>query len=90
MTTIIPGQTTKEDVFLALGEPDEVSPDGSRLVYRWTKVKAIVIIAMPGGGGGAEIPKKYQLIITFDGRGVVVHREFQSRILTPLESRQGL
>src|SRR3972149_9007307 len=54
--TIIPGQTTKEDIFLALGEPDEVSPDGSRLVYHWTKVKAIWIVVAAGagrGGGGA-------------------------------------
>ena len=53
-TTIIPGQTTKVDIFLALGEPDEVSPDGSRLVYRWTKVKVIVAVAGPGGGDQTE------------------------------------
>ena len=77
-TTINPGHTTKEDVFLALGEPDETSPDGSCLVYRWTKVKAIVGAY---GGGGVELMKEYNLIITFDERGVVVHREFQSRWL---------
>ena len=79
-TAIIPGQTTKEDLFLALGEPDEVSPDGSRLVYRWVKVKAIWAAGSHyGGGGGGEIPKEYQHIITFDGCGVVAHRESQSR-----------
>lgn len=78
-TTITPGYTTKKDVFLALGEPDEVSTDGDRLVYRWAKVKVIWAVGSPyGGGGGGEISKEYNLMITFDGRGVVAHREFQS------------
>ena len=79
-TTIIPGQTTKEDVFLALGEPDEVSPDGSRLVYRWTKVKLVLIIVGPGGGASIPITKGYKLIITLDERGVVLHREFHGEL----------
>ena len=79
--TIIPGQTTKEDIFLALGEPDEVSPDGRQLVYHWTKVKAIWIAVSPKGAGSMEFPREYQLIITFDERGAVMHREFQSRWL---------
>jgi len=74
--TIVPSQTTKEEVFLALGEPDEVSPDGNRLVYRWTKVKAVLIIVGPGGGVSIPIKKGYKLIITLDERGVVLHREF--------------
>jgi len=77
-TTINPGHTTKEDVFLAFGEPDEVSPDGRRLIYRWIKVKAIWGTY---GGGGGDIKKEYNLVITFNERGVVVHREFQSRWL---------
>lgn len=47
VATINPGQTTKEDVYLALGEPDEVSPDGGQMVYYWTKVKAVVAAAGP-------------------------------------------
>ena len=85
--TIIPGQTTKEDIFLALGEPDEVSPDGRQLVYHWNKVKAIwVVVPGPGpptsfggGGGSGQLKKEYYLIITFDERGAVMHRVFQSR-----------
>ena len=73
-TTIIPAQTTKQDVFLALGEPDEASPDGSRLVYRWIKVKAIVLVDHSGG----PLKKWYFLTITFDERGVVLHREVHS------------
>ena len=74
-TTIIPGQTTKQDVFLTLGEPDEASPDGSRLVYRWIKVKALVF---GPGPGGTTLVKWYFLAITFDERGVVSHREVHS------------
>ena len=79
--TIIPGQTTKEDIFLALGEPDEVSPDGRQLAYHWTKVK--VFLAAFGGRGSEEFKKEYYLIITFDERGAVMHREFQSRWSLP-------
>jgi len=79
IATIIQGQTRKEEVFLALGEPDEVAPDGSRLVYRWVKVKAIWAAGSHYGASGGEIPREYQLIITFDERGVVAHREIQAR-----------
>jgi len=81
-TTIIPGQTTKQDVFLGLGEPDEASPDGSRLVYRWIKVKAIVHwpCFFPGCvGGSSKFVKWYALIITFDEPGLVLHREVHSK-----------
>ena len=77
-TTINAGHTTKEDVFLALGEPDAVSPDGGELVYRWTKEKAIVV----AGCRDRSINKEYNLIITFDERSVVKHREVQSRWLS--------
>ena len=73
--TIIPGHTTKEEVFLALGEPDEVSPDGSSFVYRWAKVKLLIV--GPSYGGPVEMGKKYKLIITFDEHRVVTQREVQ-------------
>lgn len=76
VATINPGQTTKEDVYLALGEPDEVSPDGGQMVYHWTKVKAFML---EYAGLPSALKKKYSLIITFDERGVVIHREVQSR-----------
>ena len=71
--TITPGQTTKDDILLALGEPDEISPDGSHLVYRWQKVKFLL------GFGPAPAPlplgKNYWLIVTFDQNGVVTGHE---------------
>jgi hypothetical protein len=85
---IIPGQTTKEEVVLMLGGPDEISPDGSSLVYRWAKVKFLLLpmfyAPLP------EIPKvqkQYQLLITFDEQGVVTQREVQESY-TPFPNTQ--
>ena len=60
------GATTREDVLLALGEPDFVSEDGRRFGYLWTKVKAIWIVASTSGGGGGEITKSYLIETSFD------------------------
>ena len=77
---IIPGQTTKEEVYFALGAPDEVSPDGSRVVYNWAKVKALVGVGL---GATSEAVQKSSLIITFNERGVVVQREVQHNFPAP-------
>ena len=71
---IIPGQTTREEVFLLLGEPDQFSSDGSRVVYNWAKVKALV------GGTlyATEAVQKSSLIITFNESGVVEQREVKN------------
>ena len=77
---IIPGQTTKEEVVLKLGGPDEVSSDGRALIYRWAKVKFLLIPM--GYAPLPEIPKvqkQYQLLITFDEHGIVTKREVQGR-----------
>lgn len=73
---IVPGQTTREQVLLTLGTPDQVSPDGSQMVYSWEKVKAFI-------GFGQMVPMKAtqtsNLVITFDERNVVVKREIETR-----------
>lgn len=61
-----PGVTTKEEVFLLLGEPDHVSEDGQRLGYKWTKVNAVVIYGAYYSGGVAEVPRSHVLFVTFD------------------------
>lgn len=48
------GQTTREDVLLRLGEPDEVLGGGKVLVYHWTEARGYLILG--GYGGGAIIP----------------------------------
>jgi hypothetical protein len=74
--TIIPGQTTKAQVLLTLGEPDEISPDDRRFVYRWYKVKVFGIA--PGPPGAVAVGKKYRLILTFDECSVVLQQELEN------------
>src|SRR5262245_27490699 len=40
--------TTKDEVFLRLGEPDFVSENGQTVGYAWSKVKALWFIAVGG------------------------------------------
>jgi outer membrane protein assembly factor BamE (lipoprotein component of BamABCDE complex) len=80
--TIIPGRTTREEVLLALGDPDEVSPDGQSFVYRWTKVK----LTIEGGFSPIEMGKKYQLLVSFSEHGVVTQREVHGS-LTPFPNK---
>lgn len=60
------GVTTKEEVFLMLGEPDYASQDGRRLGYAWSKVKAIWAAVGYSGGAGGEIQRSYVLEASFD------------------------
>ncbi|MGB3429125.1 MAG: hypothetical protein WBA53_13230 [Burkholderiaceae bacterium] len=60
------GVTTKEEVFLLLGEPDYVSEDGQRLGYKWTKVNALVLVGAYYSAGMWEIEQSHVLHVTFD------------------------
>jgi hypothetical protein len=77
--SIIPGHTTKDEVFLALGEPDEVSPDENRLVYRWRKLKFAALITglPPTASADVTAEEKYRLVLTFDERGRVLQKKVE-------------
>lgn len=87
-TKLQPGVTTKEDVFLLLGEPDHVSEDGRRIGYKWTKVNVLIIYGAYTTGGVAEVERSHVLHVTFDADDrvaqVAVASAWGSR--TPLES----
>ena len=65
-SSLKPGETTKEEVFLMLGEPDFVSQDGRHIGYVWHKVKAIIAVGGYGAGAVGESEKSYLLQISFD------------------------
>ncbi len=69
------GATTKEEVFLLLGEPDFVTEDGRRLGYAWTRVKAWLLLGGYGYGKIEEIVRSYFLRLTFDADDLLAHME---------------
>jgi len=75
---LVPGQTTRAQVVLRLGEPDEIEDDDSRLVYRWEKIYLQVWVAVGGGYSGAAGPtdygRDYALELTFDLRGALINQ----------------
>lgn len=75
LPSIIPGQTTKEEVVLALGEPDAIL--GNQMFYAWRKFKFLFFLAGGYSAGGARADKKGTLIITVDERGVVSEQKLE-------------
>jgi hypothetical protein len=71
-TTLQPGEITKEEVLLRLGEPDWVSDDERLIGYAWTKVKALVVYGAYYTGGIAEVPKSSLLKLTFNAEDRLV------------------
>jgi outer membrane protein assembly factor BamE (lipoprotein component of BamABCDE complex) len=70
----MPGRTTREDVIMALGEPDAVSIDEHYLAYRSEKVVAVWLFAAgaPEAGGGATggtIYRERLFVFEFDPQG---------------------
>jgi hypothetical protein len=72
-----PGITTKEDVFLRLGEPDYYSEDGQVIGYAWTKVGAILMVGGYGSAAAAEIGKSYLFEISFDSSNYIARVELR-------------
>ena len=68
----VPGQTTRAEVILALGEPDAASSDESQLAYRSEKEVAVWVLVGGGYGGGAaagSVFKNHFWIFEFDPQG---------------------
>lgn len=69
----VPGKTTREDVIVALGEPDAVSLDERQLAYRSEKVVALWIFVAAGGynatATGGDIYKQRFYVFQFDSQG---------------------
>lgn len=63
-----PDKTTREEVLLILGEPDEQASDGKVLLYNWSKMAGSFTIT----GCDAEGIKQTQSIkFTFDSVGIL-------------------
>jgi outer membrane protein assembly factor BamE (lipoprotein component of BamABCDE complex) len=76
---IVPGKSTRNEVFLQLGEPDDISSDERRVTYQWTKVKAIWAVGGYGSGAAGTIEKESLFVIEFDIDGIVSEKKLESR-----------
>jgi hypothetical protein len=70
---LAPGQDTREQVLLRLGEPDEAVEDERRLSYHADRVQWDIFWVAGGGysaaGGDIEIHKHRELMLWFDEQG---------------------
>ena len=41
---LVAGETSRADVLLLMGEPDEMSPDEMKLTYRWPVIHGIIVV----------------------------------------------
>jgi hypothetical protein len=78
ITNIQPAITTIQDVILALGEPDAVSPDERKLVYRSEKIVGVWFIAGGYNADGGVLTRDRYLLIELDERGVVQSRKLSA------------
>ncbi len=76
-------KTTREDVFMRLGEPDAVAIDDSWVVYGYGKSQGGVafVMAAGSGAGGVLVEGAYyrRLIIRFDPNGVVAFATLETK-----------
>lgn len=63
-----PGKTSRVEVLLKMGEPDELSPDESSMTYRWVENKGIVTLT---GCDATSIVETTSFVFTFDEEGVL-------------------
>ncbi|HEY9171952.1 MAG TPA: hypothetical protein VI136_06700 [Verrucomicrobiae bacterium] len=64
-----PGQTTRADVILALGEPDAVSPNERDLAYRAEKICGFWFVGGYYSGAAGVVSKDRCLVLSFDTEG---------------------
>ena len=74
---IVPGQTSRQDVLLTLGNPDAVALHESVLIYTWTPTVAYAGVAGVGYGAAAatNINKKEFYLVLLDSSNRVIQNE---------------
>ena len=70
-----PGDVSRTEVLLQLGEPDEVSLEERQFRYQTSRIKWDIFWIVAGGysatGGDIEVRKYYDLVLRFDDRGTL-------------------
>jgi outer membrane protein assembly factor BamE (lipoprotein component of BamABCDE complex) len=74
---MIPGETTRADVLLLLGEPMTTLNDDQFFMYKWEKAYGYFFIAIQGGFGGPITESQY-LCIEFGPNSLLVELKYLS------------
>lgn len=64
--TLSVGKTTREEVLLRLGEPDEVLNGGAIFIYQWTEARGFIAFGAQGGAVAIPFPGHRRLWLEFD------------------------
>jgi len=83
------GKTTREEVLLRFGEPDEVEHDNRTLLYHWQVICGYYVV---GGGyqaDGGPIPRHYKLMLEFDEEGRLKRFERNGSIWRAIKVNHG-
>jgi hypothetical protein len=80
--SVKPGETSKGDLLLRLGEPDLIVKEERVLGYRWQKAQAYFFVGGPGGGGGAPIMTTYLFLLEFDEKNILLRAELKNKLLS--------
>jgi hypothetical protein len=70
------GVTTREEVLLALGEPDLQSQDGSTILYWWYYCRGFIAVAGYGVADAGMDGNQIHLVLKFDEAGRVLRHKF--------------
>lgn len=71
------GQSTREEVLLHFGEPDEVQEGGKVFLYRWTEARGFFAMAAYGSGVAIPFPGHRAVRLEFDADGRLVRVSFE-------------
>ena len=66
---LAPGQASRADVLLAMGEPDSVSVDESTLTYAWLSIDGIIVVTQCTPP--LELTSETTLTFIFDEDGIL-------------------
>jgi outer membrane protein assembly factor BamE (lipoprotein component of BamABCDE complex) len=73
------GNSTREEILLAFGEPDYCWARDQKALYHWKMTWAYWAIVSPGGGGvSGSAMRSYVLLLEFDTAGILKKFEIKN------------
>jgi len=74
-----PGETTRVDVLMALGDPTQRLEDSRIFYYDWSEIHWVGAVAVPGGGEPIAFGDTHRLAIEFSAGGTIARLQQFSR-----------